>query len=167
MKILGAVLIIIACSIAGFDVYSKNIKKLKYIEGLISGFEFFKSDVSFSHSILGEVFLKSADFAGCAEDFFKNIGTELSKDGVLAHNAFEKYSFNLKNCVNQETFNITKDVILQLGNTDAESQIKLLESGVEKLKNCMFRQEAFCAKEGVMFKKIGVVAGVAISLLLF
>ncbi|MBQ2897391.1 MAG: stage III sporulation protein AB [Clostridia bacterium] len=166
MKVIGASLIIVSCGFYGLNFYKKCISNIKYTQGLISGFEFIKSEIFFSQLILCEAFLKSKVFAGSANAFFELIGNETSREGVALNKAFEKCSYILKANTNRQVYCITKDAILQLGTSDAECQTKLLESTIDKLKKSLELQNAFCAKEGMMCKKIGFVLGMAVSLLL-
>ncbi len=166
MKILGALIIIFTCWVLGIDFYKSNIKKLEFAKGLLNGIEYLKSEIVYSCGFLDECILKSASFSGIASEFMKAVGEELAKKGVSAKNAIEKLTPMLLKNTNTETYYITRDLFLQLGEKDCENQEKMLNGYLDKLSAIINKQNDFCNKECVMLKKTGIVAGVGIAVLL-
>lgn len=167
MKIFGAISVVLACALLGYDIYIKAVNKLKFTEGLISGFEFCRCEISFTHLTLGDTLIKCSNFAGEASVFFNTIGNALNAEGAILEKVFSNYSNVLKQSVSEDVFAIIKDTTLQLGTNDVDNQVNLIDSTIEKLNNCKLRQRVFCDKEGTMCKKVSIIVGIAISLMLF
>ena len=166
MKIIGAVIIIGVCWAFGMDFYKSSVNKLNFAKGLYDGLEFLKSEIVFSCNFLSVSLLKAAEFSGDASGFVKTIGTELKEKGVSAERAFEKAEKMLESNTNKEMFLLTKDLFLQLGEKDSEAQEKLLEGYLQKFAIIIKKQNDFCKKEGIMFKKTGAIVGIGIAVLL-
>ena len=166
MKILGAFLIIGVCWMFGVDFYKSNYKKLEFAKGLFAGMEYLKSEITYTCDLLGESLQKASSFSGVAGKFFESIAFSLEKKGTSTQIAFEENELYLAQNANNETYLLTKDLILQLGEKDCENQEKMLESYLSKLSLIIKKQEEFCQKECTMFKKTGAIAGLGIVVLL-
>ena len=166
MKILGAIIIICVCWFLGVDFYKTNTKKLEFAKGIYDGINFLKSEIKYSCDFLSNSILKAAMFSGIASEFMENAGKALVAKGVSTENAFNKAgTFIIKNTDN-ETYILTKNLFLQLGEKDCENQEKIIEGYLEKLAVIINKQEKFCQKECVMFKKTGAIVGIGIAVLL-
>lgn len=166
MKVAGAILIIGICWLWGVDFYKSNIKKKNFAKGLYNGIGFLRTDIVYSCNFLAEGIIKSAEFSGDAAEFMKNIGNELNNNGVTLVQAFERTKQLLEQSADKATCLITKDLFLQLGETDCENQRKLIDGYLEKLSDIIIKQDEFCKKECTIIRKAGVIIGVGIAILL-
>lgn len=166
MKVFGAIIIVGVCWFLGIDFYKSNIRKLNFAKGLYDGIEVLKSEIVYSCELLGDSILKSASFSGDASEFMNVMGNDLQETGVSVELIFDRAEPYLFKNTNKETYLLTKDLFFQLGEKDCENQTKLLEGFLNKLRTIINRQNDFCQKECVMFKKVGVVVGLGIAVLL-
>lgn len=167
MKILGTFLIVVSCGLYGIYFYQKCICHINFSQGLIDGFECIKNDIAFSMDVLPDSLFKAATFSGEASVFFERISLELQREGTTLSEAFDNCKNIVKNNTTNQVFTIVNDAVLQLGKSDVEGQHNLLNATIQKLKTCLEQQKKYCEKEGVMCKKIGFIAGIALSILLF
>lgn len=166
MKLLGAIAIIIACSLLGVDFYKTCNKKLAFAKGLFDGVEFLKNEIVYSCDFLGDSIIKSSEFSADASAFMEFMGRQLKEKGVSTEHAFEQAENLLFDKVNKETYLLTKDLFFQLGDKDCDNQEKVLDGYLKKLDAQIKRQSDFCEKECVMIKKTSAVAGIGLAVLL-
>ena len=166
MKILGGIIIICTCWIIGLDFYKMNLKRLSFTKDLYNGIECLKSEIVYSCDFLSKSILKCTEFSGEAALFMQSVGNKLEEKGTSCELAFDKSETLIVNNVSNETYMLTRDLFMQLGEKDCENQENLIDGYLHKLSCLIKKQTEFCCKECVIFKKTGAIIGIGIAILL-
>lgn len=162
LKIIGGVLVIISTSFFGYSI-KKNMKdNCRFTEDLMSGLQAVKEDIRYTSDYLSNSVAKSVSLSGTANKFFEQIHNEMNS-GSTAEEAFEKALVQIDN---EDIKNLLIETAKQIGKTDSDGQINLLECCINKLKVLHTKQLEYYEKHSNVYTKFGVVSGVLITIML-
>ncbi len=170
IKIIFIGLLIGGSYLIGDIIYKSFIKRHKELNEVIGILEIIRMDLSFGLYTLEEIFYRASlkrDYCLC--DFFGNMKEDLSKeDGrvleeILNENIEKvKESTNLKNKEIEEI----KKLFLTLGQSDIESQQRLIDLTCENLKKITGDSKEEILKKGSLYKKLITFLGICIGIIL-
>lgn len=164
LKITGALFIIVATSMWGINVYRDLKLKAEITNGCIKGIFALKENIRFSMENLYESIVLCAKSSGKAKGIFEcaieKTGTGLNPSDAL------KYALETNKHIGNNTRNIMLYMCSQLGKTDAEGQILMLEKCMHDLENVQAEENEIIKTKGVLYQKCGIVSGILMAIIL-
>jgi stage III sporulation protein AB len=170
LKLIGSIMVITSSSILGYLVskeYSKRPSQLRELQVLMQVFE---NEISFLSSVLGNAFEKvyKTGKSEVREFFYQTIKNLENNSGYGACKAWEKAVMdNIKRTsLNKED----EEILLQfgriLGSTDKDGQISNIRHLMSQLKLQEQKAEEMRKKNETMYRKLGLLGGIAIVIVL-
>lgn len=169
IKILGAVLIIMATSLIGFEVSKKLIARPKHIRDLRSALQILEAEIMYGHSPLKEAVLTLAkQIPAPISILFTDFASRLGSANQSVSSAWKESLEVVRKQSELQQKEI--DILLQFGETlgkhDRESQQKQIQLALVHLE----REEADAADKQLKYDKmarsLGFFAGLLIAILL-
>ena len=170
LKLLGAMLIIAACTALGIKSVTKNRKTLKAITTLSDTLSEIARSINFQLDPLPDVIHRLGREQFVDEDSFINllssqIDTAPEKPlSELWHNALQ--TFSQTHHLPQKAFSIMNDIGESIGKMDYETEIHRLTAGQKALDELHTKMNHETAKTEKMTKSLGLILGVFIVILL-
>jgi stage III sporulation protein AB len=171
MKILGAVVVITASTMAGW-IYSSLLKKrIKIIGDIIQALHWLVTEIGYATVPLMEASSKiSGRIQGEARIIFSGFTEELlASKGLIADEAWQK---NLAACrkklfLHNQDWMILENFGRTLGNTDREHQLSAIRQNVERLK--VQEEEAIKDQEKneKLYRYLGIAIGALVILIFY
>lgn len=170
-KIIGGVIIILASTMAGAVVAHGYSARVEQLRALQCCFRIFENEVVFMSNPICQAFMNiyhtQNNQIGC---IFKNTADNLcSKKGLTACEAWEaSIRQNIESTsLNKEDKAVLTDFGNMLGCSDRNGQVSNINMTIEKLKLQESKAEEKRKKFGSMYRKLGILGGLAIVILLF
>lgn len=170
IKFIGAIVLISATSLIGFSLANDCSKRPRALRELQSLLQMLENEISYLSNLLSEAFNRI--YEGTNSDtaiLFREAAKNLGINGVTADVAWEK-SINenyAKLSLNKED----KDILLtfgnMLGNSDLEGQLNNIRLMSSQLKLQELKAEDMRQKNEKMYSSLGVLSGLAITIILF
>ncbi len=170
LKLLGAMLIMAACTALGIKSVIKNRKTLKAIAELSDTLAEISRAINFRLDPLPEVIHRLSQEHFSDEDTFINrlsfqIDSNPEKPlSELWHNALQ--DFSQAHCLPQNAMSIMASIGESLGKMDYETEIKRLNTGQDALTELLAKLNKDHEKTEKMTKSLGVILGIFIVILL-
>jgi stage III sporulation protein AB len=170
-KIIGSIIVITACSILGYVLsksYSRRPQEIREIQVMLNMFE---NEIVYMQSFLEDAFIKLGNSSASKSALFFTDAVRLlkSEKGIDASKAWEKA---VRQNIHMTSLNHEDEKILvsfgkMLGNSDREGQVKNISLLVNQLGLQEKKAEETREKNEGMYKRLGVLCGFAIVILLF
>lgn len=170
-KMLGALLIITACSSWGF--YLANSFKLRPVQlrTLLSAFNLLETEISYASTPLPMALEKIAKHVTKPVNILllKTKEELLQGDGITANEAWSKAIdyFKAQAFLDEEDLQILREFGAGLGNSDKVEQLKNLQLTKELIREQQLKAEVRRQQNERIWKTMGVLAGVALVLIMF
>lgn len=164
LKIAGALLVIVASSMWGIGIYCDLKLKAGITNGCIKGLFSLKENIRFSMENLYESIALCAKSSGKAKEIFE-CAIEQTENGLNPSDAL-KYALQCNKHISENTRNIMLYMCSQLGKTDAEGQILMLEKCMLDLEKVQAEENEIIKTKGVLYQKCGIVSGILIAIIL-
>ncbi|MEG0855034.1 MAG: stage III sporulation protein AB [Terrisporobacter sp.] len=170
IKIFLIGLLIGSSYLIGDIIYRAYIKRHKELNDVIRILEIIRMDLAFGLYTLEEIFYRaSLKNEYCLSSFFGNMHDDLFKeDGrpleeILNHNIVD-----LKNKTNLQDKEIDeiKKLILTLGQSNVDSQERLIDLTCDNLKQLTNDSKDEILKKGALYKKLITAIGICIGIIL-
>jgi stage III sporulation protein AB len=170
IKIIGSVLLICATSAIGFSLAADCSKRPKVLRELQVLLQIFENEISYLSNLLAESFERI--YEGSKTDaslLFKEAAANLSISGITADTAWEKAvrENSSKLGLNKEDQSILITFGKMLGNSDLEGQLHNINLVSSQLKLQELKAEEMRQKNEKMYRSLGVLSGLAITVVLF
>ena len=163
--------LLIGCSyLIGDTIYKAFIKRHKELNEVIRILEIIRMDMAFGLYTLEEVFYRASlkhDYCLC--NFFRNMHEDLSKeDGRTLEEILNENIIKIKKDTNLQDKEIDelKKLFLSLGQSDIESQQRLIDLTCENLKKLTSDSKEEILKKGSLYKKLITFVGICIGIIL-
>ncbi len=170
IKIIGAAALIGATSLIGFSLAADCSKRPRTLRELQALFQMFENEISYLSNLLYEAFLRIYQNSNLtAAIIFKAAAENLKAGGVSADKAWE-------NAVNENYLKLSlsredKEVLVtfgkMLGSSDLEGQLNNIKLVSSQLKLQETKSEEMKRKNEKMYRSLGVLSGLAITVILF
>ena len=169
-KLIGSIIVLASTSFLGYVLSrdcSKRPQQLRELQGLL---QIFENEVSFLSNLLVDAFKKIYSLSKSdAAIFFKRTVQLLEMNNGFS--SVEAWEAAVKECIKGTALNKEDEAILasfgkMLGNSDLEGQIKNIRLTLNQLKLQEQKAEATKTKNEAMYKRLGVLAGIAIVIVL-
>lgn len=162
LKIIGASFTILGGLLLGLKM-KKDIKdECVFTENLISGLIALKEEIRFVPDVLKNSILKCSETAGCAKELFLDVYNRI-ESGSSAEEAWETAVCELKN---EEVRTVLSETGRQIGKSDTDGQISLLEIAISKLSRIYDKRLEHLTISANQYPKFGAVSGILIAVLL-
>lgn len=142
--------------------YSFRVYELKQIKEALS---IFKSKIMYTYETIPSIFNEiSSLLSGNVTSLFK-----VSAEKMIENTAQNSWNYAIDNCansLNKEDIEIVRTLGNLLGKTDKEGQIAEIELVQTFLNSQIDKAEIENSKNEKLYKKLGVLAGVSIGILL-
>lgn len=171
VKIALISLMILCFLILGEELHKSYKNRYKDVSDLIKILEILHMELGFGLYTLSEVFNKISnkkEFLLCS--FFGKLSKELEEnnsdnlDGILnktIHLITEKTSLRIKE------IDELKNLILNLGKSDFYSQERIIDLTIENIKKIQEEAYVEISNKGVLYKKITLIMGFLVAIILF
>lgn len=154
----------------GDTIYKAFIKRHKELNEVIRILEIIRMDLAFGLYTMEEIFYRaSLKEYYCFSSFCKNMKDDLQKeDGRTMEELLNKNIIKLKNDTNLQDREIEeiKKLFLTLGQSDIESQQRLIDLTCENLKKLTNDSKEEILKKGSLYKKLITFIGICIGIIL-
>lgn len=167
--IMGAVLIA-STSMIGFALAADSAKRPRTLRELQALLQMFENEISYLSNLLSDAFMRIFEGTNSqAAILFRAAAENLSVNGVTADEAWEKavnenYS---KLSLNKEDKSILLTFGKMLGNSDLEGQLNNIKLISAQLKLQEAKAEEMKRKNEKMYRSLGILSGLAITIILF
>jgi len=170
IKFLGAFVLISATSIIGFSLANDCSKRPRALRELQSLLQMLENEISYLSNLLSEAFNRI--YEGTNSDtaiLFRETAKKLETKGVTADIAWEKsIEENYQRLsLNKEDKSILLSFGKMLGNSDLEGQLNNIKLISSQLKLQELKAEEMRLKNEKMYRSLGVLSGLAITIILF
>ncbi|MBO5453776.1 MAG: stage III sporulation protein AB [Clostridia bacterium] len=162
IKVIGISILIYVCIKLSRDKKKKLKNTCEYIEGIIYGLEHLKTEIMFFSALLGKALINSSEFAGNARNLFVSSGNLLIKNPSLK---LGDIFFENSECTDYELLTILKDLGAQLGTSDTENEIAVIDSYIEKISSVFEKCKNDYENKGKLIEKVGIITGILIAIL--
>lgn len=170
LKIVGSLLILVASTYLG---YKKSLTfKLRpvQIRELQSCFHVVENEISYLGSIITDIFIKIAESnKSVVSDIFSRTAEIINAGNITgAAKAWETSVIEKADttCLNKEDIEILISFGKLLGTTDKEGQLSNIALTLHQLKNQEAKAEEDKRKNGMLYTRLGVMAGAAIVIMI-
>ncbi|MBR4030404.1 MAG: stage III sporulation protein AB [Clostridia bacterium] len=164
LKITGALFIIVATSMWGINVYRDLKLKAEITNGCIKAIFALKENIRFSMENLYQSIALCVKSSGRAKEIFE-CAIEQTEKGLNPSDAL-KYALESNKHIGNNTRNIMLYMCSQIGTTDAEGQILMLEKCMHDLENEQTEENEIIKTKGILYQKCGIVSGILIAIIL-
>ncbi|HHW31754.1 MAG TPA: stage III sporulation protein AB [Clostridiaceae bacterium] len=170
LKFLASIMIIASSSILGYSIsreYSRRPAQLRELQILM---QIFENEIRFLSSVLASAFEKlyKTSNSEVREFFIETIKNLESSGGYGAKEAWEKAVRD--NIKNTSLNNEDQEILLQFGNilgsTDKDGQISNIRHLISRLKIQEEKAEEMRKKNESLYRKLGLLGGLAIVIVL-
>jgi stage III sporulation protein AB len=170
IKFLGAVVLISATSLIGFSLANDCSKRPRALRELQTLLLMLENEISYLSNLLSEAFNRI--YEGTNSDtaiLFSEAAKNLSTNGVTADSAWEKSIEEnyAKLSLNKEDKAILITFGKMLGNSDLDGQLNNIKLMSSQLKLQELKAEEMRLKNEKMYRSLGVLGGLAITIILF
>ena len=170
IKIFFVGLLIGSSYLIGDTIHKAFIKRHKELNEVISMLEIIRMDLAFGLYTMEEIFYRASlrkDYCLCG--FCKDMKDDLEKeDGKTIKEILNKNTIKLKKDTNLQDKEIEeiKKLFLTLGQSDIESQQRLIDLTCENLKKLTSDSKEEILKKGSLYKKLITFIGICIGIIL-
>lgn len=168
LKILGAILIFLVSSMLGF-LYSNRLKmRVDELGKIIYWSEYMSNQIRFNSLPLKDLFQQMALMKEFQLLYFVKKSDESMQKNIMFPEAFENALDKSKNIMNleKEDYDCLINIKNDLGSTDIDGQVKILELFKTNITYQYEKAKINYEKTGQMYKKIGMLVGVALAIML-
>lgn len=171
LKITGSLIVLVACTVGGFAFahgFSRRPRELRYLQNMLSIFD---NEVRYLSSPVTEAFerIASKNSSSVSLVFSETASLLRNSPGLSAS---EAWSMAVKNNSGRTALDSDDTDILEgfgrtLGSCDIEGQLNSIRITVKRLKEQESKAELKRIKSEAMYKKLGILLGLAIVVVLF
>lgn len=170
LKIIGSIIVLVSSGFLGYVLSrdcSRRPSELRELQGLLQMFE---NEISYLSNLITDAFerIYGASRSSAAIFFKATVNNLCADDSLNASQAWEKaVSENIrKTALNKEDEVILISFGKMLGNSDLEGQIKNIRLTLNQLKMQEQKAEASRVKNELMYRRLGILGGLAIVIIL-
>lgn len=169
-KIIGSVILIGSTSLIGFSLAADCSKRPRILREIQALLQMLENEISYLSNLLSDAFRRIVENSRVdAAVLFKAAADHLEASRVTADEAWEKAvedNFS-KLSLNKEDKAILISFGRMLGNSDLDGQLNNIKLMSSQLKLQEAKAEEMKKKNERMFRSLGVLSGLAITIILF
>ena len=170
LKIIGSLMVVFASAFIGWALsgnYSARTRQLRELQGL---FKMLENEISFLSNLLADAFGRICETSKCdTAEFFANAAMHMRNNPSLA--ASQAWEAAIEDVIGKTALDKEDKAILvsfgkMLGNSDVEGQVKNIEFVLNQLRQQENKAEEQRLKNAAMCRRLGVLGGIAIVIIL-
>jgi len=171
LKILGGILIIISSILIGLIKAKDFEKRTADLRDIISILQVLETEICYKSNILSVAMLNCAQLKSGSNtaSFFKRASELLENRDMSSEEAWhEAVTKNIKKTsLREEDLQILLCLGNSLGTSDYEGQIKNIGFIIKQVDGQVAKADAECSKYQAMYRKLGILSGIAVVIMLF
>ena len=165
IKYIFMILIIVTSTLLGFKISQKYKKREIELKEFKSALNMFKSKIKYTYETIPSTFLDISEcFSGNVSNIFRMASEKMNF--VSAGNAWNEALSNTYSSLNSEDKSVLKSLSKMLGKTDIDGQLQEIELTENFLDNQIAKAENERQKNEKMYKKLGLISGLGIVIIL-
>lgn len=153
------------CSYLGFCVGNTYLEKQRFYEDLLNFCQLLKNEISFLKTDIISIIRKTT-YTSKLNDILVDVSNVLKSTENFSstdlNDAFDKYSF-----LSEQDKKMLCDIFSNLGKLSYEEQIGRIEYNIESIDQCLKQIVQKNSKIVPMCKKMGVIVGLLVCIVLF
>jgi stage III sporulation protein AB len=170
LKVIGSIMVLSSCCIAGYALSSEFSRRPAELRELQNILEMFANEVRYLSNPLAAAFERISGNSKSPVALFFSATASILKEGEV--NASDAWSmaiseYSKKTALVKEDLETLDSFGKMLGKSDMEGQLGSIELTVKRLKILEREAEGKRAKSEGMYKRLGLLIGLAIIVLLF
>jgi stage III sporulation protein AB len=169
IKIIGSLIIIISSTYYGISISKKYVKRVENIRNFQISLKIIESEISFLQTPVIEVFEKvDMNLGGRVGKVFKDTVLKYKKNkGIIISNLFENELVKAKEelFLNKEDIEVISSFCRQLGLSDINNQINIINHAYCKLELNEKEAQADKEKNVKLIRSLGLLFGVMLVLI--
>lgn len=170
VKFIGCVLIFLSCSGIGYMLGVRFKSRVRELKLLRMSIQMLETEIVYANTPLPDAFSTvSKKSLAPVKEVFKSVSEALGKKRHFSvSEAYESAILEIKGrlSLNKEDMELLSSFCSSLGNSDMEGQVKNFKMILKQLENQEERAEEARGKSERMYKNLGVLAGLAIAIIL-
>jgi len=170
IKFLGAIALIAATSFIGYSLAADCSKRPRALRELQALLQMLENEINYFSNLLSEAFIRIYEGSNSETAIlFREASKKLGTNGVTADAAWEEAIEEnyTKLSLNKEDKAILLTFGKMLGNSDLEGQMNNIKLISSQLKLQELKAEQMRLKNEKMYRSLGVLSGLAITVILF
>lgn len=169
IKIIGCIIIVLACSGLGFMLAARYKMRVLELRSIKMSLQILETEIAYSNTPLPDAFyMVSTKSSAPVNTIFVQMSTSLKeKNHSTVGEAFSKTIDEIreKMSITNEDIDILKSFGNSLGCSDTDGQIKNFNMAIKQLENQELKAEESRLKNERMYKNLGILAGLAIAII--
>ncbi|MEW6193326.1 MAG: stage III sporulation protein SpoIIIAB [Bacillota bacterium] len=170
LKTLGAGMVILAGSLAGFRVGELYARRPRELKALVGALQLLQTQIGYAATPLREALLAVAEQASSrVMPFFRSAARHLDvQGGYTAAEAWEKAIQDVAAgmALREEDFGVLRDLGAALGSSDREDQVRHIGLALERLKAAAASADEDARRYVRLYNFLGFGAGLGLAILL-
>lgn len=171
LKLAGGAMILAASSLIGFSLADRLVKRQQQLKQLTGLMHLLENEIRYMSNLLADAFEKITDDRMTeAAAFFTESASILRKENETS--ASEAWRRAVAKCIKNTSLDKEDERVLlsfgnMLGNSDTEGQLKNIRFIISRLEEREQNAEEKRKRGEPMYRKLGILAGLAIVILMF
>ena len=153
------------CSYLGFSVGNTYLEKQRFYEDLLNFCQLLKNEISFLKTDIISIISKTTYTSKLNNILFDVSNVLISTENFSStdlNDDFDKYSF-----LSEQDKKMLCDIFSNLGKLSYEEQIGRIEYNIESIDQCLKQIDQKNSKIVPMCKKMGIIVGLLVCIVLF
>jgi len=167
-RILGGILVCVACGLLGLYMSHRGVARAKLLTEFRQSLIMLKSEIEFAAYPLPQAFANISYKASCCfAGFYEKLSCRLSEKEMGLADAWKQGLAELdNNHMATEDLQIISGLGNALGNIDSAVQIKAIDMTTAAIDEILTRLAAQNTRDGKMYKRLGLLGGALIVVVL-
>lgn len=170
IKLTGVAFLVVACGITGITMSNEYIKRLRELKVINKMLLLLKGEIKYNNSGINEALKKVANMSEKISQNFLNNVCELFDNGKIPlreswNGAIDNYLLK-KSSLKKEDYLIIRDIGINLGITDRETQLNNLDSNMLVIEQLINGLEAQREQKCKLYRTMGFMAGAFVAIII-
>ena len=167
LRILGGILVCAACGLLGLYMSHRGVARAKQLAEFRQSLLILKSEIEFAAYPLPQAFVSISYKTDNFSDFYQEMSHRLTNKEMSLAKAWESGLAGLNgSCLTPEDLQTISGLGNALGSIDSAVQIKAIDMTIAAIDDVLARLSAQNAKDGKMYRQLGLLGGVLITVVL-
>lgn len=171
LKLIGGILVVVASSLIGLMKARDYEKRTEDLRDIINALQMLESEICYKSNILKYALLNCAEAKSGSNTsiLFKKTSELLKNRNMTSVEAWtEALKTNAgKTSLKEEDVQILLRLGSSLGTSDYEGQVKNIGFIIKQIEGQVVKADAECIKYQAMYRKLGLLSGITVVIMLF
>lgn len=170
IKLMGVAFLVVACGITGITMSNEYIKRLRELKVINKMLLLLKGEIKYNNSGINEALKKVGNMSEkISQNFLANV-CELFDNGKISlreswNGAIDNY-LSKESSLKEEDFLIIRDIGINLGITDRETQLNNLDSNMLAIEQLINGLEVQREQKCKLYRTMGFMAGAFVAIII-